>query len=248
MLGQPRVVIVNETLARSYFAEQSPVGQRLRFRGQDAPAEIVGVVADVRHGGPAQPAKAELFLPQAQEASRSMTLVVRTHADPATLAGPIRAAVQQADPDQPVYDQRTMREVVNLGVGPFNVARQLLAAMAVIALFLSAVGIYGVIAHVVGERTREIGIRIALGGTRRAVVRSVLAQALTPALWGVGLGLVGAGALSTALSAALLGVAPVDPVTFGGAATVLLLAALAAGYFPARRAARVDPVVTLRSE
>jgi predicted permease len=246
--GQPRVVIVNETLARSYFGEQSPIGQRLRFRGQEEPAEVVGVVADVRHSGPAQPPKAELFLAQAQEASRSMTLVVKTEADPAALLGPVRAAVETADPDQPVYDQRTMRDVVSISVGPFNFARQLLAAMAMLAVFLSAVGIYGVIAHVVGERTREIGIRLALGGTRRAVVRSVLAQALTPALWGVGVGLVGAGALSTALSAVLLGVHPIDPITFAGAATVLMVAALAAGYFPARRAAQVDPVVTLRSE
>jgi predicted permease len=247
-IGQPLVVIINETLARTYFAGQNPIGQRMRFGGPETAAQIVGVVADVRHSGPAQPTQGEVHFPEAQEASQSMTLVVKTDADPVGLAGPIRAAVAAIDPDQPVYDQRTMRDVVNLGLGPFNFARQLLAVMALIALILSAVGIYGVIAHVVAERAREIGIRIALGGSRRAVVRSVVAQAIVPALWGVGFGVVGAGAITNALAAGLIGVQPLDPATFTGAALLLLACAAAAGYVPARRAARVDPVVTLRSE
>jgi ABC-type antimicrobial peptide transport system permease subunit len=141
-----------------------------------------------------------------------------------------------------------MTEVVSLAMGTFDFARQLLAAMAMVALFLSAVGIYGVIAHIVGERAREIGIRIALGGSRRSVVRSVVAQAVVPALWGIGVGVAGAGALTSALAAGLVGVRPLDPVTFSGAALLLLACAAIAGYVPARRAARLDPVVTLRSE
>jgi predicted permease len=246
--GQPLVIIINETVARMYFAGQNPLGQRMRFGGPETAAEIVGVIADVRHSGPAQPVQGEVYFPQAQEASQSMTLVVKTDADAAALAAPIRAAVEMIDPDQPVYDQRTMRDVVNMAMGPFNFARQLLAAMAVIALFLSAVGIYGVIAHVVGERSREIGIRIALGGSRRTVVRSVVRQAIVPALWGVALGVVGAGAITSALAAALIGVRPLDPATFISASLMLLACAAAAGYVPARRATRVDPVVTLRSE
>ena len=246
--GQPRVAILNETVARTYFAGESPIGQRLQFGGSNTAVEIVGVVADVRHRGAAQPAQGEIYLPHAQEASQSMTLVVKTDSDAAALAGPVRAAVSAIDPDQPVYDQRTMSDVVNLAMGPFNFARQLLAVMAVMALFLAAVGVYGVIAHIVGERSREIGIRIALGGSRRSVVRSVVGQAIVPALWGVGIGLIGAGAITNALAAALVGVQPLDPITYAAAAVALLACAAFAGYVPARRAARVDPVVTLRSE
>lgn len=247
-MGQPLVVIINETVARRYFEGQNPLGQRLRFGGPETAAEIVGVVADVRHGGPAQPVQGEVYFPQAQAASQSMTVVVKTDADPAALAAPIRAAVLAIDPDQPVYDQRTMRDVVNLGMGPFNLARRLLATMALVALFLSAVGIYAVMSHVVSERSREMGIRIALGGTRRGVVATVVAQAMTPALWGLGIGLAGAAAMTNAFSATLLGEKLIDPVTFAGATASLVLAALVASYVPARRAARVDPVVTLRSE
>jgi putative ABC transport system permease protein len=246
--GQPRVAIINETIAQAYFAGQNPVGERLQIGAAATPVEIVGVVADIRHRGPAQPVQGEIYFPEAQVASRSATLVVKSSTDPAALAGAIRAAVEELDPNQPVYDQRTMREVANLALGPFNFARQLLAAMAAIALFLSAIGIYGVITHIVGERTREIGIRIALGGSRRAVVRSVVTQAIVPALWGIGVGLIGAAAITNALAAGLIGVRPLDPATFGAAAFVLLVCAAAAGYVPARRAARVDPVVTLRSE
>jgi predicted permease len=246
--GQPRVAIVNETVARTYFAGQSPVGQRLQFGGPETAVVIVGVVADVRHKGAAQPAEGEIYFPQAQETSQSMTLVVKTDTNAAALAGPVRAAVSAIDPDQPVYDQRTMQDVVNLAMGPFNFARQLLAVMALMALFLAAVGIYGVIAHIVGERSREIGIRIALGGSRRTVVRSVVGQAVVPALWGLAIGLIGAGAITNALAAGLVGVRPLDPITYAAAALVLLACAAFAGYVPARRAARVDPVVTLRSE
>jgi putative ABC transport system permease protein len=248
VIGQPLVIVVNETLARAYFAEQPAIGQRLRFGGPETAAEIVGIVGDVRHNGPVQPARGEVYFPQAQEASRSMTLVVKTATDPVALLSPIRAAVEAIDRDQPVYDQRTMRDVVNLGIGAFNFARQLLAAMAVMALFLSTIGIYGVMAHIVGERAREIGIRIALGGTRREVVRTVVAQAMRPAVSGLIVGLIGAGAMANALSAVLIGITALDPITFATAALLLLLAAWLAGYIPARRAARVDPMVTLRSE
>jgi predicted permease len=248
VLGQPLVVIINETIAKTYFAGQDPVGQRMRFGAQGRAVEIVAVVADVRHRGPAQPPQGEVYFPEAQETSQSMTLVVKTDADATALAAPIRTAVEAIDVDQPVYDQRTMRDVVNLAMGPFNFARQLLAVMAAVALFLSAVGIYGVIAHIVGERSREIGIRIALGGSRRTVVRSVVAQAIVPAVWGIALGVIGAGAVTSALAAGLIGVRPLDPITFVSAALLLLACAAAAGYVPARRAARVDPAVTLRSE
>ncbi len=244
---QPPVIIINETVAKTYFSGQNPIAQRLRVGGPNTVAEIVGVVADVRHNGPAQPAQGEVYFPEAQQASQSMTLVTKTGGDPSVVAA-VRAAVAAIDPDQPVYDQRTMRTVVSLAMGPFNFARQLLAAMALIALFLAAVGIYGVMAHIVGERSREIGIRLALGGTRRDVVRAVVVSAIQPALWGLAAGLAGAAGLSNALSAALIGVKPIDPVTFAGTVGLLVVVVLLAGYLPARRAARVDPVVTLRSE
>ena len=246
--GQPLVIMINETVAKTYFAGQNAIGQRVRFGGAKTTAEIVGVVGDVRHNGPGQPVQGEVYFPEAQEAMTSMTLVVKTDGTAASLAAPIRAAVEAIDADQPVYDQRTMSEVVDLAMGTFNFARQLLTAMALVALFLAAIGIYGVISHIVGERSREIGIRIALGGSRRAVVRSVVAQAVVPALWGIGLGVAGAAAITSALAAGLIGVRPLDPATFGAAAAILLACAAAAGYVPARRAANVDPVVTLRSE
>ncbi|HYU80191.1 MAG TPA: ABC transporter permease [Vicinamibacterales bacterium] len=247
-VGQPLVVIVNQTLARRFLADRAPLGVRLRFGGPETSAEIVGVVADVRHRGPTEPADPEVYFPESQEASQSMTFVVQTSGDPGAMLAPIRAAIQSIDPEQPVYDQRTMRDVVNLAVGLVNFARQLLAAMALVALVLAAIGIYGVVSHVVAERSREIGIRLALGGTRRIVVRRIVAQAVAPAVWGLAIGLVAAAGLTAAFSFTLAGVKPLDPLTFTAASVLLFLAALVAGYVPARRAARVDPAVTLRSE
>jgi putative ABC transport system permease protein len=177
-----------------------------------------------------------------------MNLVVRTTSSPAGVLPALRAEVQRLDPDQPVFDQRTMRDVFDLVVGPHRLALRLLAALGALALALAAVGIYGVLVQLVAERTREIGIRVALGSDPPAVRRLVLGQGMVPVAWGLAAGLLAALGLTRALASQLVGVSPVEPLTLAAVATLLAMVALAACYLPARRATSVDPMVALRHE
>jgi putative ABC transport system permease protein len=242
----PRVVVVNQTLARRYFPDGA-VGRRLLMGQDTATTEIVGVVSDMRHDGPARSPGPELYLPLAQSPVSEMTLVVRAQ-NPAALLPSMRAAVQAIDHDLPVAGQRTMRAAFNLVLGPLRLSQRLLAALGVIALVLAAVGIYAVVAQLVLERTREIGIRIALGGNRAAVLSLLLQQGVMPAAWGLAAGTAGAVAITQALRSQLFGVRPGDPVTIALVAVVLLGTAILATYAPARRATTVDPMVALRYE
>jgi predicted permease len=242
----PRAVVVNQTLARRYFAG-SAVGQRIRLGPDTTGTEIVGVVADLRHEGPARPPAPELYVAAAQFPRWELTLAVRT-ADPAALLPVIRATVLAVDPEQPVSDQETMRAAFTAVLGPHRLSQQLLGALAIVALALAGVGIYAVIAQLVGERTREIGIRLALGGDRAAVMALVLKQGITPAAWGLAVGAVGAVLVTRLLEAQLFGVRPGDPVTMIVVAVVLLGVALLACYAPARRATRIEPMTALRAE
>ena len=247
----PSVVIVNETLARRWFPDGA-LGKRLIIEGDTArPAAVVGIVADMRHAGLAQEALPEMFLPEAQRPVWEMTLAVRTAGGDAAataLLPALRAAVLEIDPDQPVYDQQTMQDLLSLSVLQYRFSLRLLVGLALIAMLLAGVGIYGVISHLVAERTREIGIRIALGGDQRSVERLVVRQGMMPAALGVGAGLVLAPALTLLVRRMLVGVSPHDPLTFVTVAVLLLAVALAACWLPARRAARVDPMIALRTE
>jgi len=244
----PLVAVVTQALARRWLGGENVLGRRLLITGDSVPSEIVGVMADVRHDGPARDAPPELYVPFAQHPQRAMTLVARASGHPAALLPSLRGAVHALDPDQPVYDEATMASVAAAVVGPQRLVLQLLTALALLALTLAAVGIYGVIAELVAERTREIGIRVALGGDSSSVVALVMRQGLAPALVGLAAGLVGAAALTSAMTRLLVGVHAVDPLTYGAAGAVLLGVAAAACFIPARRATKVDPLVALRSE
>jgi predicted lysophospholipase L1 biosynthesis ABC-type transport system permease subunit len=245
------VVIVNETLARRWFPNGA-LGQRLFLPGDTTqPAEIVGIAGDMKHAGLARAAPPEMFLPQAQQPVWEMTLAVRTAGgDRAAMAllPALRNAVLEIDPDQPVYDQQTMRDRFAFSVLQYRFSLRLLAALSVIVLLLAGVGIYGVISHLVVERTREIGIRIALGGDHGAVQRLVVRQGMSPAAIGLLAGLILAPLVTTLIRGLLVGVSPHDPLTFLTVAVLLFAVALAACWLPARRAARVDPMIALRTE
>ena len=247
----PRSVIVNETLARRWFPDGA-LGKRLFLQGDTTqPAEIVGIAGDMKHAGIARAALPEMFLPEAQQPAWEMTLAVRTESGEAAataLLPALRAAVLELDPNLPVYDQQTMQDLLALNVLRYRFSLRLLATLGLIALLLAGVGIYGVISNLVAERTREIGIRIALGGDQRTVQRLVVRQGMSPAAIGLLAGLMLAPALTMLVRGMLVGVSPHDPLTFISVAILLLAVALLACWLPARRATRVDPMIALRTE
>jgi predicted permease len=250
----PRVVLINETLARRYFASTDPVGRHLvvsSIADLDKPAtcEIVGVVGDVKHSGLDAEAEAEYYLPYQQATLPFMTLVVRgTNDKPAALATGARAAVAQLDKDLPLTDIKPMSDWLAASVAPRRFNMLLLGGFALLALCLATVGIYGVMAYAVAQRTHEIGIRIALGAQARDVLRLVVGQGMVLTLIGLSVGLAGAFALTRVLATLLFNVTPTDPLVFAGVTLLLALVALVACYIPARRATRVDPMIALRQE
>jgi putative ABC transport system permease protein len=226
------------------------VGKRFRFMGAPEKRpwiEIVGIVQDVKHelNIPVEP---EYYLPYPQDVWSSMVLVARTTVDPASTAAALRQQVWAIDKDQPVFDVKTMDEVRSLSVALYSFSSVMLAIFACVALILAAVGIYGVMAFAVTQRTQEIGIRMALGAKGTDVLKLVLRHGMSMALIGVGVGLAGAWGLTRFLSKLLVGVSTTDLLTFSIVTFTLLLAALLACYLPARRATKVDPLVALRYE
>lgn len=250
------VAVVNETMARSYWGgEDAALGGRLRLGSYpNRPwATVVGVVADERHNGVTGLIKEKLFVPHVQwpmltaggDSMRNLFLVVRTEGDPLGVASAVRAEIRQMDASLPVSDVRTMDEVVAIALATPRLTGFLLGTFAAIALALAAVGIYGVLAYLVSQRTHEIGIRLALGAERRDVLRLILRHGLTLASMGVAIGVVGAFAVTRLMRGVLYGVEPGDPVTFVAVPAVLLVVALVASLLPARRATRVSPTVAL---
>ncbi|HET9319351.1 MAG TPA: FtsX-like permease family protein, partial [Bryobacteraceae bacterium] len=222
-------------------------GQRLRFGGNRV-WEIVGIVGDVKHSGLDQQVTPAVFLSYLQTPEARMSLVVRTASDPASMIRAVKDQVYSVDKDQPMYKIRTMDQVVAESQSSPRFTLIVLAIFAAVALALAAVGIYGVISYAVTQRTREIGIRIALGAERGDVVRLVVGQGTTLAVTGVLVGLAAAFALTRLMSSLLFGVSATDPAIFVGASLFLAAVALAASYLPARRAMRVDPMISLRYE
>jgi putative ABC transport system permease protein len=209
---------------------------------------VVGVVGDVKSRGLDAETPDQVYLPYAQGPPLWMVLVVRTASDPATLAGAVTRAVHAVDPEQPVYNVRTMDAVLVSAWSTKGFAALLLGLLAAVALLMAAVGTYGVMAHAVARRTHELAIRVALGAQAGDMVRLVLGRGLRLVAAGVGLGLAAAAGLTRLLSSLLFGVAATDPTTFGATAALLCLTALVASGLPAVQAARVDPMLTLRSE
>jgi putative ABC transport system permease protein len=209
-------------------------------------ATIVGVVEDVRSEDLASAASNQMYMPYAQRANSGMAVALRASGDPRGLASDVRRAVAEIDPEEPVYDIRTMEEIVAESTGQPRFRAFLIGIFAGVALLLAAIGIYGVLSYSVAQRTHEIGIRVALGAERGRVLRLVVGQGMRLAAIGVGIGLLGGAFGSSVVSKLLFGVAPRDPATFVAVPAVLLAVALFACLVPARRASSVDPMTALR--
>jgi putative ABC transport system permease protein len=246
--GEP-VYIVDENLARQYWPGENPVGKRMR-RGSATPwATIVGVVGNVKHSDLAGDTdKGTYYAAMLQNPAPMASVVAKTGGDPGRLAAGIRDAVSAVDPKQPVHGLKSMEALLWNSLAPRRFVVRLMGFFAAAALFLAALGLYGVIGYSVARRTREIGIRMALGAESRSVLALVLGQGLRLAGAGVALGLAGALAGVRLLGSQLFHAGPFDPVTFFAMAAVLMAAALLASWIPARRATRVDPLEALRYE
>jgi putative ABC transport system permease protein len=249
------VVVINRSMAQQFFPGQSPIGQHLQLGAlptdQVPWMEVVGVVGDAKTALTSDP-QSEMYVPFRQVDALLpqyfLSIVVRTDGRPMALASALRDAVRQTDPGQPVVKMRTMEENISTSVVQPKFRATLLTIFSGLALVLAAIGIYGVIAYSVTQRTREIGIRMTLGADSPAVLRMILKQGLTLAVVGVGLGLAGALGLTRFLESFLFQVNTFDPITFAGVAAVLITVSLAACWIPARRATHVDPIVALRYE
>ncbi len=243
------VAVVNEALGRRLFPGKDPVGRDLPRPGSlNKKMTIVGVVGNIYHEGPGASVQSEIYVPYLQLSENYMQLAVKSAVDATSLAGAVRREVAAVDPDQPTADVTTLEQTLSQSVAPRRFNALLLGIFAFIALLISTVGLYGVIAYSVTQRTHEIGIRMALGADKSDVLRMVVGQGLKLALVGVAIGIAGALALTRFLSSLLYGVKPTDPVTFIAVSLILIAVALLACYIPARRASKVDPMVALRYE
>jgi putative ABC transport system permease protein len=250
------VSVINETMARTYWKDGNAVGTRMRMGGPKNPwTTVVGIVADERHNGVTGIVKEKFYIPHSQwhvatggSVIRNVFLVVRTAGDPLALARPIRNEIRQMDPNLPVANIRPMTEVVSTALATPRLTGFLLGTFAAIALTLAAVGIYGVLAYLVSQRTHEIGIRLAIGANRSQVLNMILRQGLTLAGGGIVVGLAAAFALTRLMQSLLYQVRPSDPITFTAVPLILLVIALIASYLPALRATRVSPTIALRTQ
>jgi putative ABC transport system permease protein len=250
--GQLGVITINETMAHRTWGDEDPIGKRLTVyvAAREFPGTVVGVVADSRQMSLEETIVPEMNFPMAQAANvlRRFNLVVRTHTEPTSLLPAIRGAVAKLDPQLPLYNVTTIQGVVDESLSVRRFALYVLGLFAFVALLLAVSGIYGVISHAVTQRTHEIGIRMALGAARRDVFQLVLGEGGKLAVMGVAIGIIASYILTQFLRTLLFGITPTDPLTFAAVALLLLLTALLACYFPARRASRVDPMEALRTE
>jgi predicted permease len=255
----PRVIVINESMARQFFPGEDPLGHRIQLGGLPDPdpanpyMEVVGIVGDVRQQ-PDADAKAEMYVPYAQYPDAflrrmymNVNVVVRTNGSPAALAGPLREIVREVDRDQPLVNVRTLGDVVAASVAQPRFRTLLLGVFAAIALALAGIGVYGLLAHAVAQRTNEFGVRMALGAPRSGVLRLVLRQGLVLAASGVAIGLVAALVAVRALQTVLFEITPWDPAAWIVSSAAILAVAFLATWLPARRALRVDPVIALRA-
>jgi putative ABC transport system permease protein len=243
----PAVAIINRRFAELYFPNETPLGRRVQS-GSDAFRTIVGVVDNVSYSGLDVTPKAEMYVPFAQQDVESITLIVRTAGDAGALVAPVRAAVRDAARGTPIAEVATMDQLIDASVAQRRLSMMLLGTFALLALVLASVGIYGVLSYAVAERSREIGIRRALGALDGQVMRLVVGDGMRLALSGVACGVVAAFLATRAMRGLLFEVEAADPLTFVGVAMFVGLVSLLASYLPARRAARVDPTEALRAE
>jgi putative ABC transport system permease protein len=245
-------VVVSEALARRLWPDTpipTIVGRRIKIHElTDDPATIVGVVGDVRAAGLDREPTPAVYVPHTRARARAMTVVIRSNRDPAALGAAIRERIWRRDNSIPIDRLRTMRDIVSESVAQRRFQTSLVLLFALVALCLALVGVYGVTSYAVARRTREFGVRFALGAQRSDLLKSVLVQGMRPVAAGVVLGTVLAWAATTAMRSFLFGVAPLDPVAFGAVSLALMATAAVACYVPARRAARLDPLVALRHD
>jgi putative ABC transport system permease protein len=247
----PLVAVVSEGLVRRVFPGDIPLGKRLQVaigRSEGMNVEIVGVVGDIKFASLDAETRPAVYVPLPQLSIGLATFVARTNMDPMSLTSSVSAAVRSIDPELPLADVRSMREVVDSTLARSRTVSVLLTAFATIALVLAAVGVYGVMAYSVSQRTQEIGVRMALGATIESVFRMVLGQALKLVVAGVVAGLVVAALLTRLLESLLFETEPLDPVTFAATALALMVVATFASYVPARRGTRIAPTEALRAE
>ncbi len=245
----PLVAIINESMVRAFWGQQNPVGQRVRFSDQKW-RTIVGVVGDVHHESLGTKPEPEMYVPYGQIANVESrpTIVLRTSVEPTSLTSSLRQALSQLDAGVPMDQIETMKQIVSSSVGQPRFRTAVLFVLAFLAVFVASIGLYGVMSYLISQRTREFGIRVAVGASTGALLRLVLGQALKLVSIGISLGLVGAMVLAKSIAGLLYGITPFDTATFASMSLLLAVVAFAASYIPARRAASVDPMIALRYE
>jgi predicted permease len=250
--GAPTVAIVNETFARTFLRDEDPIGKRFVFGQPDGDdvswITIVGVMADTRRSGVAEAVRPEMFFHYLQNRRTALQFVVETAGDPAAVMPAIRAILRELDPELPIAQVSTVEDLMGEAVATRRFLMQLLTLFSILSASLAVIGIYGVMAYLVTQRTREMGIRLALGAKRGDVFTLVLRDAARYVVPGLAIGAVAAIALSRLLRSQLFGVGPTDPLTLGGVAVLFAAIAFLASWIPAHRAARTDPVEALRFE
>jgi predicted permease len=247
----PPVGIVDEYMAKELWPNQSPIGRRLHNGGitdKDPWITVVGVVGRIKQYTLDSDSRIAIYYPQTQFVTHSMNVVIRANSDPAALYSAARKEIQSVDPDLPIFRPVTMDQRVQESLARRRFSMLLLSLFAGLAVALAMIGIYGVVSYVVNQGTREIGIRLALGATPRAILHLVIGRGMALAIPGVIIGLLGGLAFTRMMRGLLFGVSPIDPLTFVAIPVCLVLVALLASYIPARRATLVDPTVSLRSE
>jgi putative ABC transport system permease protein len=245
----PLVVVVNESMARTYWNQRNPVGQRVRFSDQKW-RTIVGVVGDVRHEGLGMKPEPEIYIPYGQIANVESrpTIVLRTSIEPTNLTSALRKVVSELDASVPLDQIETMKQIVSVSVGEPRFRTAVLSIFAILALFVASIGLYGVMSYLMSQRTREFGIRLAVGASSGALLRLVLGEAAKLVSIGICLGLVGAMLLARSIASLVYGISPFDTATFASVSLVLAVVAFLASYIPERRAAGIDPMVALHYE
>jgi predicted permease len=247
--GRPPVGLIDERVARQVYGAESPIGKRFRIPIADQPwVEIVGVVGHTRTADLESDPRPQVYWAYAQRTQDRVAVALKTAGDPAAMTAAVRAAIREVDPDQPLYDVRPMTEVVERTLLAQRLNVVLIGAFSLLALVLAGTGLYGVIAQITARRTREFGIRLAVGAEPANLARSVILQALGRAAWGLALGLALAAAVTRWIGSLIHGVGALDPVTYTAVAAILIWVVVAASYLPARRASRTDPAVVLRGE
>ena len=246
----PGVAVINEKLAQEYFPGEDPVGRRiaLRYNNQQIPREIIGVVSNILQDSPGEPMKPEILVHWPQLPWLAGTLLVRTKGDPAAAQKFVQEAIWSLDKNLPASRIETFEQILSSQVATPRLYMILFGLFSISAVVLACLGIYGLLGYTVSSRTNELAIRVAVGARRRNILGQIIGEGLLLSVAGILLGLLGTVALTHLMRSLLFEVSPTDPATFGGVTALLLIVALAACYFPARRAAKTDPAVALRHD